>query len=59
MVIAFAPLALGRGFDSRPCHTKHVIQMVPDASLLSAQRMRIGLAFLSSQNSFKNEMDSI
>jgi len=33
--------------------------MVLDASLLSAQHKRIGLASLSSQNLLKNEMDSI
>jgi len=33
--------------------TKDVIKMVPDASLLSAQHIRTGLASLSSQTSFK------
>jgi len=37
------------GFDARPRHTKVVIKMVPDASLLSAQHIRTGLASLSSQ----------
>jgi len=40
-------------FDPRPCHTKDVIKMVPDAFLLSAQHIRTGLASLSSQTSFK------
>jgi len=31
--------------------------MVPDASLLSPNHTRIGLASLSSQNLFKNEID--
>jgi len=33
--------------------------MVPDASLLGAQYIRTGLASLSSQTSFKKEMDTI
>jgi len=33
--------------------------MVPDASLLGAQHIRTGLASLSSQTSFKKEMDTI
>ena len=37
----------GRGFDPRPRHTKEVIKMVPDASLLSAQHIRTCLASLS------------
>ena len=44
---------VGRGFDPRPRHTKDVIKMVPDASLLGAQHIRTGLVSLSSQNSFK------
>ena len=59
MVRAFAPSAGGRGFDPRPPHTKDVIKMVPDASLLSAQHIRTGLASLSSQTSLKKEMDTI
>jgi len=59
VVRAFALSAGGRGFDPRSRHTKDVIKMVTDASLLSAQHKRIGLASLSSQTSFKNEMDSI
>ena len=39
--------------------TLTVIKMVPDASLLSAQHIRTGLASLSSQTSFKKEMDTI
>jgi len=50
---AFAPSAGGRGFDCRPRHTKDVIKMVPDTSLLSDQHIRIGLASLSSQTSLK------
>ena len=54
VVRAFAPWAGGRGFDPRPRHTKDVIKMVPDASLLGAQHnIRTGLASLSSQTSFK------
>ena len=53
VVKAFAPWAGGRGFDPRPRHTKDVIKMVPDASLLSAQHTRTGLASLSSQTSLK------
>ena len=54
VVKAFAPWAGGCGFDPRPPrHTKDVIKMVPDASLLSAQHIRTGLASLSSQTSFK------
>jgi len=53
VVRAFAPWAEGRGFDPRPRHTKDVIQMVPDASLLGAQHIRTGLASLSSQTSLK------
>ena len=48
VVRAFAPCAGGRGFDPRPRHTKDVLKMVPDASLLSAQHIRTGLASLSS-----------
>jgi len=48
VVRAFAPWAGGRGFDPRPRHTKDVITMVPDASLLGAQHIRTGLAPLSS-----------
>ena len=59
MVRAFAPRAGGRGFDPRPRHTKDVIKMVPDASLLGTQHIRTGLASLSSQTSFKKEMDTI
>ena len=55
VVRAFAPWALGRGFDPRPRHTKDVIKMVPDASLLSAQHIRTGLASLSSQNLVKKK----
>jgi len=40
-------------------HTKDVIKMVPDASLLSAQHIKTGLASLSSQTSLKKEMDTI
>jgi len=54
VVRAFAPWAGGRGFDPWARHTKDVIQMVPDASLLGAQHIRTGLAFVSSQTSFKN-----
>ena len=53
VVRAFAPKAGGRGFDPRPLHIKDVIKMVPDASLLGAQHINIGLASLSSQTSFK------
>ena len=49
----------GRGFDPRPRHTKDVIKMVPDASLLGAQHIRTSLAPLSSQTSLKKEMDTI
>ena len=59
VVRAFAPRAGGRGFDPRPRHTKEVIKMVPDVVLLSAQHIRTGLASLSSQTSFKKEMDTI
>ena len=38
---------------------KDVINIVPYASLLIAQHIRIGLASLSSQTSYKNEMDFI
>jgi len=34
-------------------------KMVPDAFLLCAQHIGISVVSLSSQNSFKNEMDSI
>ena len=54
VIRASAPWAGGRGFDPRPLHTKEVIKMVPDASLLSAQHIRTDLASLSSQTSFKN-----
>ena len=57
VVGAFAPG--GHGFDPRPRHTKDVIKMVPDASLLGAQHIRTGLASLSSQTSLKKEMDTI
>jgi len=40
-------------------HTKDVIKMVPDASLLSAQHIKTGLASLSSQTLLKKEMDTI
>jgi len=50
---AFTPWAGGCGFEPRPCHTKDVIKMVPDASLLRAQHILIGLVYLSSQTSFK------
>jgi len=36
----------GGGFDPRSRHTKDVIKMIPDASLLGAQHIRIGLASL-------------
>ena len=52
MVRAFALLAGGRGFDPRPRHTKDVIKIVPDASLLGAQHIRTCLASLS-QTSLK------
>ena len=57
--LEFTPWAGGHGFDPRPRHTKDVIKMVPDASLLGAQHIRTGLASLSSQTSFKKEMDTI
>jgi len=50
---AFASCAGGRGFDPRPRHTKAIIKMVPDASLLSAQHIRIGLASRPSQTLFQ------
>ena len=53
MVRVFAPQAGGCGFDPRPCHTKDVIKMVPDTSLLSAQYIRTGLASLPSQTLLK------
>ena len=53
VVRAFAPWAGGRGFDPRPRHTKDVIKMVPNASLLSAQHIRTGLVSLSSQTLLK------
>ena len=57
---AFASCAGGRGFDPRPRHTKAIIKMVPDASLLRAQHIRIGLASHPSQTLFqKNEMGCI
>ena len=37
VVRAFAPWAGGRGIDPQPRHTKDVIKMVPDASLLSSE----------------------
>jgi len=43
-----------RSVRSTPRHTKDVIKMVPKASLLSAQHIRIILASLSSQNTFTN-----
>ena len=46
---AFDSKAVGRGFDPETRRAKDVIKMVPDASLLSAQHTRIGLAFLFSQ----------
>jgi len=46
--------------DPRLRHTKDIIKMVPDASLLGAQHIRTGLASLSSQTSFKKkDMDTI
>ena len=51
--------AEGCGFDPRPRHTKDIIKMVPDASLLSAQHIRTVLASLSSQTLFKKEMNTI
>ena len=59
MVRAFAPKAGGHGFDPRPRHTKDVINMVPDAFLLSAQHIRTGLAALFSQTSLKKKLDTI
>ena len=53
VVRAGATWAGGCGFDPWPRHTKDVIKMVPDASLLSAQHIRIVLASFSSQTSFK------
>jgi len=48
-----------RWFDPRPRHTKVVIKIVPDASLLSAH-IRIGLASLSPlKPGSKYEMNSI
>ena len=38
---------------------KTLLKIVPDASLLGAQHIRTGLASLSSQTSFKKEMDTI
>jgi len=37
-------------YDRRPCHTKVIIKMVQDSSVLSSQHTRIGLDYLSSQN---------
>jgi len=45
----FAPCAGGRGFDPQPHHTKDIIKMIPDASLLSSRQVRLSMA----------EMDSI
>ena len=59
MVRAFAPWVGGRGFYPRPCHTKDVIKMIPEASLLGAQHIRTGLASLYSKTSLKKEMDTI
>jgi len=53
VVRAFAPWMPGRGFDPRPRHTKDVIKMVPDASMLRAQHIMIGLASLPSQTLLK------
>jgi len=36
------------GIDPKPCHTKDIIKMVPDASLLRAQHMNEGLPSLLS-----------
>jgi len=38
-------------------YTKDVIKMVPDASLLNAQHIKIGLASLFSQTLFKKRRD--
>ena len=49
----------GCRFDPRTCHIKDVIKMALDASLLSTEHIRIGMASLSFQTLFKtNEMDS-
>jgi len=45
--------AVAQWFDPRLRHTKDVKKMVPDASLLSAQHRRIGLASLSARTLFK------
>ena len=62
MVRAFAPLAGGRGFDSRPRHTKDVIKMVPDVSLLGVQHLhckdRSGFSLLSKPRSKKRWIPS-
>jgi len=52
---AFATRAGDRGFDGRPRHPEDVIEMVPDASLLSAQHTGIDLAYLSSQTTLKKD----
>jgi len=46
-------------FDPPLRHTKDVIKIVPDASLLSAKHIIIGLASLSSQTWLKKEAQSI
>jgi len=39
-VVEHSPLWVGnRGFKPRPLHTKDIIKIVPDASLLSAQHI--------------------
>jgi len=56
VVTAFAPG--GRGFDSRQRHTKGVIKIVPDASLLGAQRKKDRPGFSLPSNLVKKEMDN-
>jgi len=43
------------GFNPQTQHTKDVIKLVPDASLLGAQQIKIGLAQLSTQTCEQNE----
>ena len=54
--IACAPYAARLRFNPGPRHIKDVITIVRDASLLSAQQLRIGMASLSS---YKSEMEFI
>jgi len=54
-----SPRERGSWVPSATHHTKDVIIMVLDASLLSAQRVSIGLASLLSNLVQKREMDTI